>query len=170
MQKKFFLILLIIILNVLQISLNLRDIRINLPLLLLVYLLFFYNVNYSLLVVGLSLIIDIFALNFGSYFIPLVLVCLILYYVYHNILTNDNFTTYILLNIFGLIIFNLIYYSYNSIFNIIRGGMYYFTWNIVLKDFLMSLSVNFILCLLIYLFVHIFSKKTKNKFIIIGDN
>jgi len=91
LNKKIFIFFLTFILTLLQFSLYLKNIRVNLLLLFLIYLLFFEDTNFSLIVVGFGLIVDLFAINFGSYFTSFLLVAVVVHYVYHNLLGNNKF-------------------------------------------------------------------------------
>lgn len=169
MYKKVFVIFLSLIFAILQVSLYLRNVMINLPFLFLVYLIFFYDINYSLLAVGISgLLMDFFAINFGAYFIALLITCLFLYYVYHNILANDKLSTYLLLSFLGLVIFHLSYYLYNFFVKILSQGFYLFQWEVIFKEFLLGLIINLIICFVLYILTNILSHRTKNKLLIIG--
>lgn len=169
MKKKILIISLTFIFTILQFSLYLKNIRINLLLLFLIYLLFFENTNYSLIVVGAGLLVDLFAVNFGSYFISFLLVAILLDYIYHNILGNNKVFTYLLINFLGLLIFYISYYTYNFFIKIINQGFYFFEWRIMFKDFFISLIIHLIFCLVLYILINIFSYKTREKFTIIGD-
>ncbi len=169
MKKKILIVLLTSVLTILQFSLYLKNIRINLLLLFLVYLIFFENINYSLTVVGFGLLIDLFAVNFGSYFISFLLVAIFLHYIYHNILGNNKLFTYLLINFFALLIFYSTYYIYNFFIRLINQGFYFFDGQMMFKNFLISLIIHSIFALLLYALTNIFSYKEREKFTIIGD-
>ncbi len=153
----------------LQFSLYLKNIRVNFLLLFLIYLLFFENTNEALIVVGAGLLVDLFTINFGSYFLSFLIVALLLHYIYHNILGNNKFFTYLLINFLGLIIFYTSYYIFNLFIKIINQGFYFFEWKIMTKDFFISLIIHSIICLILYILTNIFSYKARKKFTIIGN-
>jgi len=170
MKNKIKILILSLVFAILQVSLYMRDIKINLLFLFLVYLIFFDDINHALIVVGIGgLLTDLFTLNFGAHFVSFLIVALVLYYFYHNILPNGRLITYLLLNFLGFIIFHLVYYLFNIFIKILSQGDYLFKWNVAFKDFLIALSINLIISLIIYKLIHLFSPKTKNKFIMIGS-
>ena len=169
MRKKILIVLFTTILTILQFSLYLKNIRINLLLLFLVYLIFFENINYSLVVVGFGLLVDLFAVNFGSYFISFLLVAIFLHYIYHNILGNNKLFTYLLINFLSLLIFYSSYYIFNFFIRLIDQGFYFFVGKMMLKNFLISLIIHLIFALLLYALTNIFSYKQRERFTIIGD-
>lgn len=169
MKKRILIIFLTFIFTILQFSLYLKNIRVNLLLLFLIYLLFFENTNYSLIVVGAGLLVDLFAVNFGSYFISFLLVAIFLHYIYHSILGNNKLFTYLLINFLGLLIFYTTYYIYNFFIKIINQGFYFFEWRLMSKDFLIAMVIHLIFCLILYILTNIFSYKTREKFTIIGN-
>ena len=169
MKKKIFIISLTFVLTILQFSLYLKNVRVNFLLLFLIYLLFFEDTNQALVVVGAGLLVDLFAINFGSYFLSFLMVVMFIHYIYHNILGNNKFFTYFLINFLGLIIFYISYYTFNLFIKIINQGFYSFEWKIILKDFFISLIIHSLLSLLLYILTNIFSSKTRKKFTIIGD-
>ena len=169
MKKRILIIFLTFIFTILQFSLYLKNIRVNLLLLFLIYLLFFENTNDSLIVVGAGLLVDLFAVNFGSYFISFLLVAILLHHIYHNILGNNKLFTYLLINFLGLLIFYTTYYIYNFFIKIINQGFYFFEWRVMSKDFLIALVIHLIFCLILYILTNIFSYKTREKFTIIGN-
>jgi len=169
MKKKILIVSLTFLFTILQFSLYLKNIRVNLLLLFLIYLLFFENTNDSLIVVGAGLLVDLFAVNFGSYFIAFLLVAVFLHYIYHNILGNNKLFTYLLINFLGLLIFYSTYYIYNFFIKIIGQGFYFFEWSIIFKDFFINSIVHLIFCLILYILTNIFSYKTREKFTIIGN-
>ncbi len=170
MKNKIKILILSLVFAILQVSLYMRDIKINLLFLFLVYLIFFDDINHALIVVGVGgLLTDLFTLNFGVHFVSFLVVALVLYYFYHNILPNGRLITYLLLNFLGFIIFHIVYYLFNILIKILSQGNYLFKWNVAFKDFLIALSINLIISLIIYKLIHLFSSKTKNKFIMIGS-
>jgi len=169
MKKKILIIFLTFIFTILQFSLYLKNIRINLLLLFLIYLLFFESTNDSLIVVAAGLLVDLFAINFGSYFVSFLLVAFVLHYIYHNVLGNNKLFVYLLINFIGLLVFYSTYYIYNFFIKIIGQGFYFFEWKIMSKDFLISVFFHLIFCLILYILTNIFSYKTREKFTIIGN-
>jgi hypothetical protein len=169
MKKKILIISLTFVLTILQFSLYLKNIRVNFLLLFLIYLLFFEDTNYALIVVGAGLLVDLFAVNFGSYFISFLLVAIFLHYIYNSILGNNKIFTYLLINFLGLVIFYSSYYIYNLFIKIINQGFYFFEWNLIFKNFLIILIVHLFISLLLYSLTNIFSYKTRKKFTIIGN-
>jgi hypothetical protein len=169
MKKKILIIFLTFIFTILQFSLYLKNIRVNLLLLFLIYLLFFENTNDAFIVVGAGLLVDLFAINFGSYFVSFLLVAVILHYIYHSVLGNNKLFAYLLVNFLGLIIFYSTYYIYNFFIKLINQGFYFFEWGIIWKDFFISVFLHLILCLILYISTNIFSYKTREKFTIIGN-
>jgi hypothetical protein len=147
----------------------LKNIRVNLLLLFLIYLLFFENTNDSLIVVAAGLLVDLFAINFGSYFVSFLLVAVSLHYIYHNVLGNNKLFVYLLVNFLGLLIFYSSYYTYNFFIKIMNQGFYFFDWGIISKDFLISTFLHLGFCLILYILTNIFSYKTREKFTIIGN-
>lgn len=168
MKNKIKILILSLVFTILQVSLYMRDIKINLHFLFLVYLIFFNDINHALLVVGIGgLLTDLFTLSFGAHFVSFLIVALVLYYFYHNILPNGRLITYLLLNFLGFIVFHISYYLFNILIKVLSSGDYFFKWNVAFKDFLIALFINLIISLIIYKLVHLFSRKTKNKFIMI---
>ena len=169
MKKKILIIFLTFIFTILQFSLYLKNIRVNILLLFLIYLLFFENTNDSLIVVGFGLLVDLFAINFGAYFVSFLLVAISLHYIYHNVLGNNKLFVYLLVNFLGLLIFYSTYYIYNFFIKLINQGFYFFEWGIIFKDFFISAFLHLGLCLVLYILTNIFSYKTREKFTIIGN-
>ena len=168
MKHKIKILILSLIFAILQVGLYMRNVKINLPFLFLVYLIFFDDINHALIVVGIGgLLTDLFTLSFGAHFVSFLVVALVLYYFYHNILPNGRLITYLLLNFLGFIIFHISYYLFNILIKILSQGDYLFKWNVALKDFLIALCINLIISLIIYKLAYLFSQKTKNKFITI---
>ena len=169
MKNKILIIFLTFIFTILQFSLYLKNIRVNLLLLFLIYLLFFENISDSLIVVAVGLLVDLFAINFGSYFVSFLLVVIFLHYIYHNVLGNNKLFAYLLVNFLGLLIFYITYYTYNFFIKLINQGFYFFEWEIIWKNFFISAFLHLFFCLILYILTNIFSYKTREKFTIIGN-
>jgi hypothetical protein len=169
MKKKILIIFLTFIFTILQFSLYLKNIRVNLLLLFLIYLLFFENTNDFLIVVSAGLLVDLFSINFGSYFLSFFLVAVFLHYIYHNVLGNNKLFVYLLVNFLGLLIFYITYYTYNFFIKLINQGFYFFEWGIIWKDFFISVFLHLVFCLILYILTNIFSSRTREKFTIIGN-
>ena len=169
LNKKIFIFFLTFILTLLQFSLYLKNIRVNLLLLFLIYLLFFEDTNFSLIVVGFGLVVDLFAINFGSYFTSFLLVAVVVHYVYHNLLGNNKFFSYLVINFLACLIFHLNYYIYNFFIKTINQGFYFFDWSLIFKNFFISSLLFLIFSSILYILTNIFSHKTREKFSIIGN-
>ena len=88
MKNKIKILILSLVFAILQVSLYMRDIKINLLFLFLVYLIFFDDINHALIVVGVGgLLTDLFTLNFGVHFVSFLVVALVLYYFSHCLLS-----------------------------------------------------------------------------------
>ncbi len=168
MKKKILIFFLTFLFIILQFSLNIKNIRVNLLLMFIVYLLFFEDVNDALIVVALGLIADLFTFNFGSYFVSLLLVVTLLDYIYHNILGNNKLFSYLLINFLALVIFYSSYYVYNLFIKIISNSFYFLEWSVILKNFLISSLFHLIISLLLYFLVNTFSYKIRKKFTLIA--
>lgn len=169
MRKRILNVFLALILTILQFSLYSEGIKINLLLLFLIYLLFFEGINEALIVISFGILADLFAINFGSYFVSFLLVAIILHYIRHNILGNNKLAVYLLINFIGLIIFYIVYYIYNFFVVIFNSGFYYFNWGFIFKEFFVNASIYLFCCLIIYAVINIFSYRIRKKFTIIGS-
>lgn len=170
MSKNLIIILFSIILGFVQSSLYINNIRINFIFLFFVYLLFFHDINYALLSIFASgLTMDLFAITFGGYFVSLFIASIILYYIYRNILSGDRFFAWALLNFIGILIFNLVFYIFNIVLKIFTSNQYIFNSSLLLREFIFELIFTMLCSVIFYFLINLFSKRTRDRLIIIGN-
>ncbi len=169
MVKNIFIVIFSILIAIIQSSLCFDIIKINFLFVFLIYLLFFDNINSVLLaIVSGGFVLGLFSLNFGGYFFGFFIGFLILNYIYKNILSNDRLISYIILNLLGLLFFNVIFHLSNSVVKSF-SGVYFFEFPLILKFFVLEFIFTTIFSLLIYYFINLFFPRTRDRLIIIGN-
>ncbi len=147
-----------------------HDIRVNFIFSIALFIMFFIDFDESILFLFVSsLLMDIFSLYFGAYFFAFFTSFLIMYYISKNLLSSDRSSTYFILTCIGIILFNFIFYFLVSLFASDSSLFYTPKMNFILNDFFREFIMTFIFSGLLYVLANLFSKKTRNRFIIIGN-
>lgn len=147
-----------------------HDIRINFIFSIALFIMLFLDFDKSMIFLFVaSLCMDIFSLYFGAYFFAFFFCFLIMYYISINFLSSDRSFTYFILVILGITLFYFIFYSLVFLFASDASLFYTPTMNIIWHNFIKEFIMTFLFSALIFLLANLFSKKTRNRFIIIGN-
>ncbi len=169
MKYIFFFIIPAIIVAFVQVHL-IHDIRINFVFSIALFIMFFLDFEKSIIFLFCaSLLMDIFSLFFGAYFFAFFITFLIMRYISINFLSGDRFFTYFILVCLGIVLFNLIFYFLVFLFASDASLVYTPSIGIISQDFFREFIMTFLFSAFLYLLANIFSKNTRNRFIIIGN-
>ena len=125
MRFKILIIFLCLIFSIIQSSFDFGIFNLNISLIFFIYILFFYGPNDALLMAFLGgLILDFFAINFGAYIFSFLLIFTALYYIEKELLPNDRFSTYVWMNLIGVVLLFILFPVFNILIKSLGWGMY----------------------------------------------